>query len=179
MPHQYVSTQADLDALCARLRDADRIGFDTEFVSEDTFRPQLCLVQVATADEMAVVDPLSGARDKGDGERGDGDRGDGGLDMTPFWRVLAEGEHTTIAHAAREEINFSLTAIDAPPTGLFDTQLAAAFCSTDYPAAYSSVVSRFLGIRLKKGEQRTDWRRRPLSDAQIDYALEDVRHLHA
>ena len=165
VPHQFVTTQPQLEKFCARLRDADRIGFDTEFVSEDTFRPQLCLVQVATADELAVIDPLGEADDSP------------GLDMTPFWRVLADGDHITIAHAAREEINFSLTAIDAPPANLFDTQLAAAFCSTDYPAAYSSVVSRFVGHRLKKGEQRTDWRRRPLSDAQIDYALEDVRHL--
>lgn len=166
VPHLSITDQPELDEFCERLRSADRIGFDTEFVSEDTFRPQLCLVQVATENEMAVIDPLAGP------SNGDG------LDMTPFWRALADGDHITIAHAAREELNFSLTAIDAPPANLFDTQLAAAYCSTDYPAAYSSVVSRFLGHRLKKGEQRTDWRRRPLTDSQIDYALEDVRHLH-
>lgn len=154
-----VRTPQQLVELCNKLKTADRIGFDTEFVSEDTFRPELCLVQVAIEGLLAVIDPQ---------EVGD---------MTPFWNALADGDHITIAHAAREEINFSLTAVGKVPANLFDTQLAAAFCSNEYPAAYGSVVTRFLGVKVAKGEQRTDWRRRPLSDAQIDYALEDVRHL--
>lgn len=138
---------------------ADRIGFDTEFVSEDSFRPQLCLVQVIVGDTMAVIDPLEVP------------------ELTRFWEILADGPHTTLVHAAREEVNFSLTAIGRPPANIFDTQLSAAFCSNEYPAAYSSVVNRFLNVKLAKGEQRTDWRRRPLSPEQINYALEDVRHL--
>lgn len=141
------------------MREADRIGFDTEFVSEDTFRPELCLVQVVVGDQLAVIDPQEVP------------------DLEPFWNTLADGNHTTIVHAAREEINFSLTAVNKPPANIFDTQLASAFCSTEYPAAYSSVVTRFLRRKLAKGEQRTDWRRRPLSDEQINYALEDVRYL--
>ncbi len=160
MSHVTVTTAAQLAELCQQLRSAKRIGFDTEFVSEDTFRPELCLIQVATEELMAVVDPQ------------------GIEDLTPFWEVLSQGDHITIAHAAREEINFSLHAVGAPPANLFDTQIAAAFCSNEYPAAYSSVVSRFLSRRLAKGEQRTDWRRRPLTDAQVHYALEDVRYLH-
>ncbi|MEN1681068.1 MAG: HRDC domain-containing protein [Planctomycetota bacterium] len=159
MPHETVTTPEQLAQLCEKISNADRVGFDTEFVSEDTFRPQLCLVQVIVGDHLAVIDPQQVSN------------------LEPFWRVLAEEGHTTVVHAAREEINFSLTAIDTPPAGIFDTQLAAAFCSTEYPAAYSSVVSRFLGKKVLKGEQRTDWRRRPLSDEQINYALEDVRHL--
>ena len=161
MSHLTVTTASQLAELCARIQDADRVGFDTEFVSEDTFRPELCLVQVVVGDVMAVIDPQQVE------------------DLDPFWSALADGSHTTIVHAAREEINFSLTAIGRPPAGIFDTQLSAAFCSTEYPAAYSSVVMRFLGQRLAKGEQRTDWRRRPLTDEQINYALEDVRHLFA
>jgi ribonuclease D len=145
--------------LCQQLSDCDRIGFDTEFVSEDTFRPELCLVQVTSRHGMAVIDPQPIG------------------DLDPFWRVLAEGNHVTIAHAAREEINLCLTAIGKPMANLFDTQIASAFCSTEYPAAYSSVVTRFLGHHPNKGEQRTDWRRRPLSDDQLAYALEDVRYL--
>lgn len=159
MSHEPVNSDSDLQRLCQRLRSAPRVGFDTEFVSEDTFRPELCLIQVVTDEEMAVIDP----------QQVD--------DLTPFWSALAEGEHVTVAHAAREEINFSLAAVGAPPVKLFDTQIAAALCSTEYPAAYSSVVTRFLGRRPAKGEQRTDWRRRPLTDEQISYALEDVRHL--
>jgi ribonuclease D len=87
----------------------DRIGFDTEFVSEDTFYPELCLIQVATPERLAVIDPYQAG------------------DLSPFWTALADGNHTTIAHAAREEINFSLKAIERMPAHLFDTQLAAAF----------------------------------------------------
>ena len=155
----HVKTAQQLAELCDQLAGCDRIGFDTEFVSEDTFRPELCLVQVASERGMAVVDPLSID------------------DLRPFWELLADGPHITIAHAAREEINFSLTAIGRPPANLFDTQLASAFCSTEYPAAYGSVVTRFLGHRPNKGEQRTDWRRRPLSADQLSYAIEDVRYL--
>jgi ribonuclease D len=157
--HETITSPAQLAALCGRLARAQRIGVDTEFVSEDTFRPELCLVQVATHDELAVIDPYRAG------------------DLTPFWRVLGDGRHTTIVHAAREEANFAYGACGRPPANLFDTQLAAGFCSAEYPSSYGSVVTRFLNARPAKGEQRTDWRRRPLTAEQIDYALEDVRYL--
>lgn len=159
MDYNRITTTEGLASLCREIGEVDRVGFDTEFVSEDTFRPELCLVQVVTEQGMSVVDPQLVD------------------DMTPFWRALADGEHVTIAHAAREELNFSMTAIDRVPMKLFDTQIACAFCTNEYPAAYASVVTRILGKRAEKGEQRTDWRRRPLTDAQIKYALEDVRYL--
>jgi ribonuclease D len=157
--HETITSPAQLADLCDRLRRADRIGIDTEFVSEDTYRPELCLVQIATKDDLAVIDPYKAG------------------DLAPFWKTLTEGNHVTIVHAAREELNFALNACKRPPANLFDTQLAAGFCSSEYPASYGSVVTRFLNARPAKGEQRTDWRRRPLSDEQIDYALEDVRYL--
>ena len=157
--HETITSAAQLADFCRRLERAERIGIDTEFVSEDTFRPELCLVQVVTADDLVVIDPYRAG------------------DLAPFWQTLSGGKHVTIAHAAREELNFSLSACGRPPAGLFDTQLAAGFCGTEYPASYSSVVTKVLGVRPSKGEQRTDWRRRPLSDYQIDYALEDVRYL--
>ncbi len=165
MSHETILTADALADLCQRLSTSKRIGFDTEFVSEDTFRPELCLIQVigdgppGEPPLLAVIDPQKAGN------------------MNPFWELLADGDHITIAHAAREEINFCMTAIDRPPANLFDTQLAAGLCSAEYPAAYSSVVQRYLSKRPNKGEQRTDWRRRPLSDAQIEYALEDVRYL--
>jgi ribonuclease D len=157
--YETITSASQLADFCRRLARAKRIGIDTEFVSEDTFRPELCLVQVATEEDLAVIDPYRAG------------------DLTQFWRALADGQHATIAHAAREELNFSLSACGRPPAALFDTQLAAGFCSTEYPASYSSVVTKFLSVRAAKGEQRTDWRRRPLTDYQIEYALEDVRHL--
>lgn len=159
VPHETITTPAQLADFCRRLADADRIGIDTEFVSEDTFRPELCLVQVVTEHELAVIDPFRAG------------------DMRAFWEALANGEHSTIVHAAREEVNFALTACGKPPANLFDTQLAAAFCGNEYPGSYGSVVTKFLSARPAKGEQRTDWRRRPLTNEQIDYALEDVRYL--
>lgn len=153
-----ITRQSKLDDLCQRLRGVAEIAFDTEFVSEDTFYPELCLIQVATRDEMAVVDPQE-------------------VDVREFWQVLVEGEHVTVFHAGREELNFILRAVGSAPQKLFDVQLATGFCGNEYPASYGSVVGKILGDKPMKGEQRTDWRRRPLTKAQIEYALEDVRFL--
>ena len=158
MPTTHLVNQRELDELCERLGAAELIGFDTEFVSEDTFYPELCLIQVITPTESAVIDPQE-------------------VDVLPFWRVIAEGDQTTVFHAGREELNFILRAVGQPPRRIFDVQLAAGLCGNEYPAAYGSVVGRFLGARPMKGEQRTDWRKRPLSEAQINYAFEDVRYL--
>lgn len=154
-----ITDPQELDELCRRLQTPEEIGIDTEFVSEDTFYPELCLIQVATRDEMAVIDAIALP------------------DLTPFWQVLTAGEHVTVLHAGREELNFMLRAVGKLPRSVIDVQLAAGFCSNEYPSAYGSLVNKFLGHRPAKGEQRTDWRQRPLTNAQIKYALEDVRHL--
>ncbi len=161
MSHESITTPSQLADLCGRLRGQARIGFDTEFVSEDTFRPELCLVQVVAEGVLAVIDPQKVG------------------DLKEFWEVLADGSHVTLVHAMREEVSFSLTAIGRPPANIFDTQIAAGLCGPDYPAAYGNVVTRFTGKKANKGEQRTDWRKRPLTKDQIDYALEDVRYLFA
>lgn len=159
MSHTSITSQAQLAQFCRHLARADRVAIDTEFVSEDTFRPELCLVQVATDQGLAVIDPY---RVK---------------DLSTFWQALESGKHTTVIHAAREEVNFSLASCDQPPANLFDTQIAAGLCSTEFPSSYGAVVTKFLDQKPGKGEQRTDWRRRPLSEHQIEYALEDVRYL--
>lgn len=159
MQSPIITEAAEFNKLCERLQSAEQIGIDTEFVSEDTFYPELCLIQVATSDELAVIDTLAIG------------------DVQPFWQVIATGEHLTILHAGREELNFILRAVDAVPKHLFDVQIAAGFCSHEFPSAYGAVVNKFLEHKPLKGEQRTDWRRRPLTKAQINYALEDVRYL--
>jgi ribonuclease D len=158
VPSPTITRQRDLDALCERIEAADIVGFDTEFVSEDTFHPELCLIQVVTPGELAVVDPQT-------------------VDVGAFWKIVSHGEHTTIVHAGREELSFMLRAVGTIPKRIFDVQIAAGFCTNEFPASYGSVVGKFLGRQPMKGEQRTDWRRRPLTDAQINYALEDVRYL--
>ncbi len=160
VPSPIITDPQALEQLCERLQSASIIGIDTEFVSEDTFHPQLCLVQVATEHDLAAIDPLALAN------------------LDPFWKVMTAGDHITVLHAGREELNFFLRSpVAALPKHIYDVQIAAGFCSNEFPSSYSSVVSKFLGHQPAKGEQRTDWRRRPLSSAQVNYALEDVRYL--
>lgn len=157
--YEHITTERELADFCDALSGATTIAFDTEFVSEDSYRPHLCLVQVATAGRLAVIDSIAIK------------------DMTPFWDRLASGDHQTIVHAGRQELCFSLHAIGKRPHRLFDIQLAAGMVGLEYPAAYSTLVSKLLRKRLGKGETRSDWRRRPLSSRQIDYALQDVVYL--
>ena len=157
--HDFVTTESQLAALVDRLAEHDSLGFDTEFVSEHTYRSQLCLIQVAAGDVLAVIDTLKVQ------------------ELEPFWRLLTDPGRTTVVHAGREELGFILQAIGERPANLFDVQVAAGLVDHDYPAGYSAIVRRMLGQPTNKGETRTDWRKRPLSPAQIEYALDDVRHL--
>ncbi len=157
----HVTTDRQLQQLCHDLAGEPTIAFDTEFVSEHTYRPQLCLIQVAAGEQMAVIDPQTLS------------------DVTPFWEVLAAPGHDTLVHAGREELLFCLGAVGRPPERLFDIQIAAGLVGHEYPAGYGSLIYKLLGTRLHKGETRTDWRRRPLSASQISYALDDVRYLSA
>ena len=158
-PYTQIDTPEQLAEFCERSTKSQYIGFDTEFVSENRYRPQLCLLQVATDSEYAIVDTLAVK------------------DISPFWDLLVSGDHVTIAHAAREEFLFCFRACQKRPKKLFDIQLAAGMNGFEYPAAYGNLVSKILGKPIDKGETRTDWMRRPLSDRQIDYALQDVVHL--
>ncbi|MEX0585599.1 MAG: ribonuclease D, partial [Pirellulales bacterium] len=160
MSHEFITTDEQLVQLCHSLAQTDSIAFDTEFVSEHTYRPQLCLIQVAAAGHLAAIDTLAVG------------------DLTPFWGLIVEEGREIIVHAGREEMVFCLDAMKKQPARLFDVQLAAGLIGLEYPAGYGGLVSRLLGVAASKGETRTDWRRRPLSDRQIHYALEDVRHLH-
>jgi ribonuclease D len=156
---EIVTTDAQLRDLVRRLADHAHIGFDTEFVSEHTYRSQLCLLQIAAPGVLAVVDTLEVR------------------ELEPFWRLLAEPGRKTVVHAGREEMGFILHAIQARPAELFDVQVAAGLVDHDYPAGYAALVRRFLNLPTNKGETRTDWRQRPLTQAQLEYAVDDVRHL--
>jgi ribonuclease D len=157
--HQYIASQDSLLAFCDRLKTAKAIYFDTEFVSEDAYLPDLCLVQIAVDDDLALIDP----RDI--------------EDMTPFWEVLADGSHVTVAHSVREELLFCYRAIGRKPANLFDTQIAAGLIGLEYPCSFGNLNVKLLDVKLPKGETRSDWRVRPLTSNQIDYALNDVIYL--
>jgi ribonuclease D len=156
---ETITTDSQLRELVDRLSGHAHVAFDTEFVSEHTYRSQLCLLQVAAPGVLAVIDTFAVR------------------DLEPFWRLLAESGRTTVVHAGREEMGFILHAIKARPARLFDVQVAAGLVDHDYPAGYASIVRRFLDLPTNKGETRTDWRQRPLSPAQLEYAVDDVRHL--
>jgi ribonuclease D len=156
---EHITTDRGLKDFCHSLAAVPVIAFDTEFVSEHSYRPELCLIQVAAGGRMAVIDPQPIS------------------DVTPFWELLAAPGHETVVHAGREELLFCLSAVGKPPTRLFDIQIAAGLVGHEYPAGYGSLLFKLLGTKLNKGETRTDWRRRPLSPNQISYALDDVRYL--
>lgn len=159
MQYQSINTVDELKQFCDEIADCTVIGFDTEFVSEDSYRPQLCLIQVAAGDRLAIIDPVY-------------------VEQTePFWELLTEPGKTIIAHAAREESRFCFRFTGKPIAGLFDTQLAAGFVGMEYPASLGTLVQRLVNKTLPKGETRTNWSRRPLTSDQITYALHDVTDL--
>ncbi|WP_182868521.1 ribonuclease D [Rhodopirellula sp. JC639] len=161
MEYESISAIGDLRQFCDELADAPIIAFDTEFVSEDRYRPQLCLIQVAAGDRLAIIDPLA-------------------MHTTaPFWDLLVQPGRTVIAHAAREECRFCFQFTNRPIEGLFDTQLAAGFSGMEFPISLGNLVNRLTGKTLAKGESRTNWRHRPLSRDQLNYALQDVTDLQA
>lgn len=159
MKYDDITTDRQLAELCDELRGAESIEFDTEFVSERSYRPQLCLVQVAWNGRLAVIDTLAVE------------------DVTPFWTVITEGDHETVVHAGREELAFALTSVGCRPKRLFDVQIAAGMVGYEYPAGWGSLNTKILGQKIDKGETRTIWHHRPLSSHQIEYALSDVVNL--
>jgi ribonuclease D len=156
--YEHIDSAEQLSQHCEKLKNCPRIAFDTEFVSEDTYRPELCLVQVASDAGYVIIDPLK-------------------VDVGPFWKVLLEPGIETIVHAGREEYRFLRDATQARATSWYDVQIAAGMVGREYPASYGSLVSKILGQSLGKGETRTDWRKRPLTTRQLEYAVQDVVHL--
>ena len=150
-----------LQAFCQRVSSDPFIAVDTEFMRETTYWPKLCLVQVAGPSGSAVIDPLADE-----------------LDLAPLLVLLADPKIEKVFHAARQdvEIFYNLGVIPAP---LFDTQIAGMAAGFGEQIAYDALVRQMLRIDLDKSSRFTDWARRPLSDAQLDYALADVTHLAA
>jgi len=157
--YEYISTAPELRQFCDAIAAAPCIAYDTEFISEDRYRPELCLVQVAADDQLAIIDPLA-------------------IDhMEVFWNRVAADGHVTVVHAGREEFLFCYRSVGRGPSGWFDTQIASGLASSDYPASYATLVQRWLKRSLRKGETRTNWRHRPLNSRQLEYALLDVTYL--
>ncbi len=159
MSHFFVSNAEQLESLLEQLRRSDWVAFDTEFISEGRYRPQLCLVQVGFENGLALIDPLALQ------------------DIVPFWESLCDGRREVIVHAGRSELEFCFRELRRFPERVFDVQLAAGFIGIDYPSGFRVLLEKLLGTDVSKSETRTDWRKRPLSPSQIEYALNDVRYL--
>jgi ribonuclease D len=154
-----IATPSDLRELVLHLRAAGRFAFDTEFVSEETFEPVLCLVQVATRDRLAVIDTLAVP------------------DISPFWEVVNDPAAEVVMHAASEDLRICRFQTGRVPARVYDVQIAAGLVGFGYPLSLGNLINQMLRVTLAGGETRTDWRRRPLSPGQLRYALDDVRYL--
>lgn len=154
-----ITTNADLAAFCDRLRSAPFIAVDTEFMRETTYWPKLCLIQVASAEDAACIDPQAD-----------------GLDLKPLLALLADPKIVKVFHAARQDVEI-FNILGVIPAPLFDTQIAAMAAGFGEQVAYDALVRQMLKVEIDKSSRFTDWSRRPLSESQLSYALADVTHL--
>lgn len=154
-----IDSNAALHDLCQKLNGAGAFAFDTEFIRDDTLFAQLCLVQVAYAKHVVLVDPLAD------------------IDLAPFWELVCDPKIVTIVHAGKEDFDICLTATGQAPRNVYDVQVAAGFCGHGYPLSLARLVDAVCNRKLSKGQTLTDWERRPLTDEQFSYAIEDVAHL--
>ncbi len=157
-----ITTAAQLLQACERLKRHPFVTVDTEFLRESTYYPQLCVVQMASEEEAVVVDALAE-----------------GMDLAPFFALMAEESVVKVFHAARQDIEIVWHRAGLIPHPVFDTQVAAMVLGYGDSISYDQLVQRITGDSLDKSHRFTDWARRPLLQAQIAYAISDVTHLRA
>jgi len=157
---QVVTSTESLGALCQQLARHPFVTVDTEFMRETTFWPKLCLIQLAATGLEAIVDPQAK-----------------GIDLAPFFELMANKQVVKVFHAARQDIEIVNFKAGLIPTPVFDTQVAAMVCGFGDSISYVNLVKRITNRDLDKSSRFTDWSRRPLSERQLAYALGDVTHL--
>ena len=155
-----IATTHDLTELCHRLAAHPYITVDTEFLRETTFWPKLCVVQLASEDEAVAVDALAE-----------------GIDLAPLFALMANPKVVKVFHAARQDVEIFWNLAKMVPMPLFDTQVAAMVCGFGDQISYSDLVQTVTKVQLDKSSRFTDWSRRPLSEAQVTYAIADVTYL--
>ncbi|MGA7975436.1 MAG: ribonuclease D [Pseudolabrys sp.] len=155
-----ITTTEELREVCTRMAGHPFVTVDTEFLRETTYYPLLCVAQIATTDEAVVIDALAA-----------------GIDLTPFFELMATENVVKVFHAARQDIEIVWNLAEKIPHPIFDTQVAAMVLGYGDSISYDQLVQRITGDTLDKSHRFTDWTRRPLSDAQVVYALSDVTHL--
>jgi len=156
----FITTTAELAALCARLAAEPYVTIDTEFMREKTYYPELCVVQLAGAHDVAVVDAQAQA-----------------IDLAPLAALMANPHPVKVFHACRQDIEIFLLLFGAVPARIFDTQIAAMVAGFGDQVGYSELVSNLTGAHIDKAHRFSDWSARPLTPAQVTYAAADVTHL--
>ena len=155
-----IATTDELAAACERFARNPFVSVDTEFLRETTFWPKLCVVQMASPDEAVVIDALAPE-----------------IDLQPLFRLMADEQVAKVFHAARQDIEIFWNLAKLVPAPLFDTQVAAMVLGHGDSISYDQLVQRITGDQIDKSSRFTDWSRRPLSPAQVHYAISDVTHL--
>ena len=159
--HDLITDTATLKKLCERLSKADFVCVDTEFMRENTYWPELCLIQIADGEEAAAIDPMAP-----------------GIDMKPLLDLLVNNEDVLkVFHAGGQDVEIIYNLSGKTPHPIFDTQIAMMAVSQSEQIGYANLVESWLGIVVDKGARFTDWSRRPLDARQIEYAIGDVTHL--
>jgi ribonuclease D len=160
-PAKMVQTQAELADLVEQLRASKRFAYDSEFIGELTYIPKLCLIQVATAEAVSLIDPIAP------------------IDLTPFWELLCDAAIEKVVHAGAQDLEPACRHLQRAPVNVFDTQIAAGFIGITYPTSLLKLVKSLVNVNLGKGLTFTHWDQRPLSAMQLRYAADDVRYLLA
>ena len=155
-----IRESAEAAAFCARLRQADTVTVDTEFLRENTYWPKLCLIQLAGPDEAAAIDPLAD-----------------GMDLAPVFDLLDDRSVLKVFHSGRQDIEIFHHLSGKVPAPIFDSQIAAMVCGFGDSVSYEKLIAKLTGATIDKTSRFTDWARRPLTDRQLAYALDDVIHL--
>ena len=159
--HDLITTTEALADLCERLAKSDFVAVDTEFMRENTYWPELCLVQIANTEEAAAIDPLAS-----------------GIDLTPLLDLMCDNEDVLkVFHAGGQDVEIIVNLTGKTPHPIFDTQIAMMAIRQSEQIGYANLVETWLNIQIDKGARFTDWSRRPLTDRQIEYAIGDVTHL--
>jgi ribonuclease D len=159
MTPELIESPAALAALCDELKTQDCIAVDTEFARERTYFPHIGLIQIAGNGQIACIDPLA-------------------FDVRPqLSELLFNNSITKVFHACQQDLEVLQLTLDEKPCPLFDTQVATALMNDDHQISYARLVEKELNIQLPKSETRTDWLKRPLTKAQLEYAADDVRYL--
>lgn len=159
LDYEYIDSDAALARFCAEISTAPYCAIDTEFIRESTYYPVLALIQIASVDHRACIDPLALE------------------DFSPLVEMLGREDLLKVFHSPSQDLEILYQKFGQVPSPLFDTQLAASVLGFNHQISYADLVQQITGVQLEKKHTRADWTRRPLSEDELDYAMDDVRYL--